>query len=137
MCSRKMQRLKRVLLLSCYGESRRCKSKLSFNGCEKSAQKKWHYSRILMRRRRTNYATMAFELAIVAYVFNSVCDYTELFLEVPNIYENLYMRGEMSSMLHTQRVTFTFIGKWHFYQAINISYLLVIPITNCTLERCC
>ena len=54
-----------------------------------------------MRRRRTNYATMAFELAIVAYVFNSVCDYTELFLEVPNIYENLYMRGEMSSMLHT------------------------------------
>ena len=55
-----------------YGESRRCKSKLSFNGCEKSAQKKWHYSRILMRRRRSGYATMAFELAIVAYIFSCV-----------------------------------------------------------------
>jgi len=75
-----------------YGESRRCKSKLSFNGCEKSAQKKWHYSRILMRRRRSGYATMAFELAIVAYIF--CCVYatttTELFSEVPNIREPLY-----------------------------------------------
>ena len=35
-------------------------------------KKKWHYSRILMRRRRSGYATMAFELAIVAYIFSCV-----------------------------------------------------------------
>ena len=54
-------------------------------------KKKWHYSRILMRRRRSSYATMAFELAIVAYIFGCVyATTTELFSEVPNIREPLY-----------------------------------------------